>query len=264
MKKKITEYINILGKFCGKRDIPILTQNKLNNKYGITQADVMILFGGSIMAGGDILAEAMKNNIAKKYIIIGGVGHTTETLRVKMHQEFPNIETKGLSEAKIFAAYLKHKYNLVPDFLECESTNCGNNIIYMLKLLKENDITVKSIILAQDATMQYRMEAGLRKYVTNDILIINFAVYEIDVIVKDNELAFEQDVWGIWDMERYITLLMGEIPRLTDDEEGYGPRGKNYIAHVEIPDEVKTAFNELKKVYASMVREANTIYSSKE
>lgn len=40
--------INILGEFCGKRDI---------------------------------LAEAIQNEVAKKNIIVGGAGHTTETLR---------------------------------------------------------------------------------------------------------------------------------------------------------------------------------------
>ena len=41
----------------------------------------MVLFGGSIIAGGDILAEAIQNEVAKKNIIVGGAGHTTETLR---------------------------------------------------------------------------------------------------------------------------------------------------------------------------------------
>lgn len=40
----------------------------------------MVLFGGSIIAGGDILAEAIQNEVAKKNIIVGGAGHTTETL----------------------------------------------------------------------------------------------------------------------------------------------------------------------------------------
>ena len=39
----------------------------------------MVLFGGSIIAGGDILAEAIQNEVAKKNIIVGGAGHTTET-----------------------------------------------------------------------------------------------------------------------------------------------------------------------------------------
>ena len=137
----IVKNINILGQFCGKRDISELTSEQLKNKYGIEQADVMVLFGGSILCGGEIMANAMKNKIAKKYVIVGGAGHTTETLRVKMHEEFPNIETDGLPEAQVFAKYLKHQYNLEADFLECKSTNCGNNITYLLELLKDHGIS---------------------------------------------------------------------------------------------------------------------------
>lgn len=109
--------------------------------------------------------------------------------------------------------------------------------------------------------MQRRMEAGLRKYKT-DTLIINFAVYRANVIVKNSRLVYEEDIKGMWDMNRYITLLMGEIPRLSDSIEGYGPNGKGYIAHVDIPSEVKTAFMELKEEYAGMIREANPLYAS--
>ena len=139
--KNIAKDINIIGKFCGKRDVEELTSEQLNKTYGITQADVMVLFGGSILCGGDVLAEAMKNKIAKTYIIVGGAGHTTKTLRIKMNKEYPSIETDNLSEAEIFSEYLKQQYGLEPDFLECESTNCGNNITYLLELLKAKDIS---------------------------------------------------------------------------------------------------------------------------
>ncbi|WFO09213.1 hypothetical protein MAY76_13230 [Edwardsiella ictaluri] len=39
-----------------------------------------------------------------------------------------------------------------------------------------------------------------------------------------------------------MSLLLGEIPRLRDDERGYGPRGRDFIAHVTIPDTVEAAF----------------------
>lgn len=63
-------------------------------------------------------------------------------------------------------------------------------------------------------------------------------------------------------MDRYIMLLMGEIPRLSDNEDGYGPKGKDFIAHVNIPNEVEEAFLELKEVYSDMVRDANPLYES--
>lgn len=262
MLETVANNINILGAFCGKRDIVEMTSEKLSEKYSISQADVMVLFGGSILCGGDILAQAMKNNIAKKYVIVGGAGHTTETLRLKLHEAFPDIETAGLPEAELFARYLKYQYGLVPDLLECESTNCGNNITYLLDLLEKNEISFKSIIISQDATMQYRMEAGLRKYVSDTTKIINYAVYSAKVIVDHSELAYEKDIWGMWDISRYISLLMGEIPRLTDDENGYGPKGKDFIGHVDIPMEVRAAFSELCNVYPDFVREANPLYAS--
>lgn len=261
--QKVADCINILGKFCGKRDVPELTQVQLQKKYGITQADVMVLFGGSILCGGDVLAKAMKDNIAKKYVIVGGAGHTTETLRNRMHEEFPTIETSGKPEAEVFAAYLKSQYGLEVDFLECNSTNCGNNITYLLDLLKENSIELGSIIISQDATMQKRMDAGLRKYVRDDVTIINYAVYSAKVVVKDDSLTYAENIWGMWDMERYISLLLGEIPRLTDDENGYGPKGKDFIAHVEISSEVKGAFESLCENYSNLVRRANPLYASK-
>ena len=260
MKQRIAHCINVLGRFCGKRDIPYLTTEELERKYNFSKVDVMVLFGGSIIYGGDVLANAIKNNIAKKYIIVGGVGHTTEALRMKINKEFPSIVTNGLSEAEIFAKYLKYKLEV--DYLECNSTNCGNNITFLLELLKQNNISFNSILLAQDATMQRRMEAGLRKYINDNITIINYAVYSAKVIVKNSKLAFEDEILGMWDMDRYITLLMGEIPRLADNEEGYGPRGKGFIAHVDIPKEVEEAFLELREVYSGMVREANPLYAS--
>lgn len=263
MNSKIANDINILGKFCGTRDINELSQEKLLECYGIRQADVMVLFGGSILAGGDVLAEAIKNNIAKKYIIVGGAGHTTETLREIIHQEYPEIETKDLPEAEIFQRYLKTVYGCKADYLETQSTNCGNNITYLLDLLREENIGFKNIILSQDASMQRRMTSGLKKYVQGDITIINYATYTVNVLSTGEKLCYEKEIHGMWTIERYVNLLMGEIPRLADDENGYGPNGKNFIAHVDIPETVKIAFEELKSVYGDKTREANPLYSSK-
>ena len=66
----------------------------------------------------------------------------------------------------------------------------------------------------------------------------------------------------MWDVDRYINLLMGEIPRLTDNEQGYGPNGKNFLAHVDIPNRVVTAFEDLKPIYGNHIRKANPKYSS--
>ncbi|CZT56839.1 YdcF family protein [Solibaculum mannosilyticum] len=262
MKEKIAENINILGGFCGIRDIEDLSLDSLKDKYGIEQADVMVLFGGSIICGGDVLASAMKNGVAKKYVIVGGVGHTTEALCQKVHAAYPAVPTTGLSEAEVFNGYLETVYGLKADYLETRSTNCGNNITYLLKMLRDKNIDFKSIILCQDSTMQRRMDAGLRKYVSSDVTIINYAVYKALVGVRNSQLTYLSDIAGMWEIKKYVELLMGEIPRLSDNSDGYGPMGKNYIAHVDIPVEVIEAFEELRRINGINIREANPLYAS--
>ena len=135
MKKDTADAINVLGQFLGMRDVDCLNSASLHEKYGIRQADVFVLFGGSILAGGDLLAQAIRDQIAKVYVIVGGAGHTTETLRQTVHSEYPAIETDGLPEAEIFQRYLKEVYSCEADHLETKSTNCGNNITLLLELL---------------------------------------------------------------------------------------------------------------------------------
>ena len=261
MKERIAKNINVLSRFLGMRDVPSLTKQAFQQKYGIEQADLMVLFGGSILKGADVLARAIQNDAARKYIIVGGAGHTTETLRQVVHGNYPKIETAGQSEAQIFQAVLESVYHVKADYLECQSTNCGNNITFLLDLIRENNLPFDSIILVQDAAMQRRMDAGLRKYVS-DPLIINYAAYQVDVSVDNDQLVYTENIPGMWQMDRFIALLMGEIPRLSDDAQGYGPNGQGFIAHVEIPEDVSKAFEELKEAGISTVRTANPAFAS--
>lgn len=263
MTRQTAADINILGRFCGKRDVEELTTACLRERFSLDQADVMVLFGGSILAGGDILARAMKDGAARKYIIVGGAGHTTETLRSRVRQEYPDIETADQPEAVIFDRYLARVYGLHADALETASTNCGNNITFLLDLLRERNIPCRSIILCQDATMQARMEAGLRRHAPG-ITCINYAAYRAEVTAANGRPEYTRPIHGMWDVERYVNLLMGEIPRLTDDAEGYGPAGKDFIAHVEIPAEIRAAFQRLQTVYGSRTREANPLFASRQ
>ncbi len=262
---KIKENINILGKFLGKRDISTLSSKVLMEKYNVSQADILILFGGSIAYGCDVVGNAIINNIAKNFMIVGGEGHTTESLRQTMHNTYPEIITAGKMEADIMSEYIRLKYGIGNILIERKSTNCGNNVIYAMDVMKQSDINPSNIIIVQDATMQCRMDAGFRKCLKDsETEIINFASYNVKVEVKNEKLVIEpSDIWGMWDIERYISLLLGEIPRLIDNSHGYGPKGKNYIAHVDVPMSVLKAFEELKTEYGYLVRVANSLYDSK-
>ena len=48
-----------LAHFCGKRDLKSLTQTDLMSVFNIPKADALVLFGGSILTGGDLLANPL-------------------------------------------------------------------------------------------------------------------------------------------------------------------------------------------------------------
>lgn len=262
---KIAKNINVLSDFLGKRDLDTLSSNDLEEKYQISQADILILFGGSIPYGFDVVGKAIMNNIAENFMIVGGEGHTTESLRLAVHNAYPEIVTEGKMEADFISEYIRLKYGIEKVLIERNSTNCGNNVTYALDVINQNKLCPQNIIIVQDSTMQRRMDAGFRKYLKHsEIKIINFASYKVKVTVKNEKLVIEpSDIWGMWDIDRYISLLMGEIPRLLDNANGYGPDGKDYIAHVNVPIYVLKSFEELKKEYGNLVRTANSQYDSK-
>ena len=90
--------------------------------------------------------------------------------------------------------------------------------------------------------------------------MVNYAAYKVKVTGNEKGLAYEGVPAGMWDMDRYVELLMGDAQRLQDIPEGYGPKGKNFIVHVEMPPEVKEAFLYLQKFYR--VRKANSAYAT--
>ncbi|WP_267202320.1 YdcF family protein [Limosilactobacillus kribbianus] len=258
---RTVEAINTLAAFCGPRDIAHLDQVSLQATAGIKQVDVAVLFGGSIIAGGDEFATAIKNKLAKHYVIVGGHGHTTPTLRRLVHQRYPQLATATMTEAEIFQQYIKLTDGETVRLLEKRSTNCGNNITYLLDLLAEHQIDFDSILLMQDASMMRRMAAGLRKECPEKT-IIQYATYQATVVEENGRLAIAEEIPGMWSLEHYISLLLGEIPRLTDDVNGYGPRGKGYIAHVDVPAKVRQAFRTLSGEFPQLVRKANPAFSS--
>ena len=246
---EMAAHINRLADFCGPRDVPTLSRPALMARCGIERADVMALFGGAPLCGGDVLAGAMRAGIAKHYVIVGGAGHTTDTLRARMRRELPElVDVADMPEAALFDAWLRRKHGLSADDLETRSTNCGNNITNLLALLEERGIPCASFILCQDAAMQRRMDAGLRKH-RQEALIINYAAYRAEVTADAGGLRFTSEIPGMWPMERYVSLLLGEIPRLTDNAQGYGPMGRGFIAHVDVPEAVTAAYRALQRYY---------------
>ena len=258
----IAQNVNTISRFLAKRDIAALTKDALQQAYGLQQADLLVLFGGSILHGCTMAGLAYQQGIAKRMMIVGGEGHTTDALRAVIAQRCPAVKTAGQPEAVIIAAYLQQQFGITDCILETQSSNCGNNVRNAWALLQEKGIKANSIIIMQDSSMQLRMDAIFKKvWQPADTSIINFAAYQAELIEQQDSLCFApNEIEGLWDLATYIRLQMGEIPRLTDNEQGYGPKGKNFLVHIDIPSAVTQAYELLKTQYGLATREANERY----
>ncbi len=251
--QQVARDMNTLAGFLGPRDVADL---------GESRADVMALFGGSILEGVDVLARAMRAGAARTYVIVGGAGHTTDALRARARELFPGLAfADDAPEAEVFSSCLAARHGLSADLLETRSTNCGNNVTHLRDLLAERGVPCRSVVLSQDATMQRRM-AAVAELEMPGVRIVSYATYQVEVVVRDGALAFDHEPLGMWDMGRYLELLMGEVPRLTDDEGGYGPHGAGFIAHVDVPAEVTAAWGRLRALDPGSVRRANPAFAS--
>lgn len=253
---RTADSINTLVQFCARRDVPALTREAVRGAAGAI-ADVAILFGGTILAGADVFADAMREQVASRYMIVGGRGHTTGALRCSFRDRMGWEDIESSTEAALLDRYLRQRHGLVADLLEQDSANCGSNARNALALLRARRLPHDRLILIQDATMQQRMDAAFRLHVNPATQLINYASHQTTVTLTGELLKYAAPPAGMWPVDRYVTLLMGEVPRLTDDANGYGPAGRGYIAHVDVPPQVRRAFSYLRKTTGFATRAAD-------
>ena len=221
-------------------------------------ADLFVLFGGGVLGIVDTLAEAMDKNLAARYAIVGGRGHATFWLERSMGDplyqgelEAARVDPAVASESEMLAVALTQEYGQRVDFLETRSTNCGNNITYLLDLLDAQSLRPTSVILSQDPTMQRRMHATWSRQAEDrqrfaSTRLLSLPAFRASLTWHDGDFAWDDAPRGMWKPERYLQLLAGEVDRMTDNESGYGPNGADYIAHVDVPPEVTQAAESLK------------------
>jgi len=144
--------------------------------------------------------------------------------------------------------------------LDTASSNCGENALFALRTLQDHGVEADSLILMQDPTMQRRTDATFRKVWREAGLtagIVNDPTWVPQLSLCDGELEFARRIAGCWPVERFTSLVMGEIPRLRDDEAGYGPKGQGLIEHVDIPQTVLGAHARLAASYPEFVRQVS-------
>lgn len=245
----IAEQINRIAAYLAVRDMPEVSPAGCAICFQKPQADLLLLLGNGIPGTVALAAKAYWEGVAPKIMVCGGVGHSTAYLweAVKNHEEYGKIPVEGRAEGDIFFDLLTQVYQVpAKDILvENQSQNCGDNAKKAYEMLRSRKDEFQNILLIQDPTMQRRSYENFKKeFEGSGMHFYNFAPFIPQVTPS---MCLKKEMDGIWSEERFFELLLGEIPRLRDDKNGYGPKGKGYIGHVEIPQEVLEADQAVKE-----------------
>ena len=238
----LADAVNTLAAYLARRDLAEPTPRALQEAGGPKRADYLILLGNAIPETARIAAEAFRAGLAETLLISGGIGHSTPLLYRALEQSpyGSGIPTQGRPEADILADILLRWFGLPPEkvITENRSTNCGDNAARSADLLQRRGENCRTAVLIQDPTMQRRSHASFEKHFPA-AKFWSFAPFlpRVDAALH----LTNQNIDGLWEDSRFYELIGGEIPRLRDDEKGYGPKGRGFIVHVDIPAPVEEA-----------------------
>ena len=217
MKKEISDAFNCIIEFLAVRDIAQMSKDALKQACGASVTDVIIALGSDLPVVAETACELYKAGYGEKLMFCGGIGHSTINLKKKV-AKILNVDIDRLpeSEAEIYACLAKDKYQIesLSIFMDKTSTNTSENIKNAIQIFNDHTIKHQNVILIQDPILQKR------SYVTALDLFNNSQ--------KEGKRLYE--------------LALGEVYRLRDDENGYGPNGKGFLRHVDVPEEVNRSF----------------------
>jgi hypothetical protein len=207
-------------------------------------------------------------------VLCGGIGHSTPLLRDAICGAYPDIkpnDVDGLPEARIFEKAMQMAWpglcgrvdrGDIEYMVEEKSTNCGANANLAVGLMESRGISPESLIIVQDPTMMRRTIASFET--AYDTLqsrstpkqIIPWSTFTPHLSLNDGEVEWDisdfcdknASVNELWTMDRFLGLITGEIARLNNDVDGYGPKGKGFIGHVDIPEDVLESWRRLKAI----------------
>jgi uncharacterized SAM-binding protein YcdF (DUF218 family) len=250
----IVTALNDVADFLALNDFGPKGTDGLPEEIATKSIDCIILAGNCVLETAEGAFQLVKSGITPRLLISGGIGHATEILRRKVagHPVYRAIPTEGRTEAHLLAEIAQRFWDIDPSsiLVEPDSSNSGENALFSRRLLEKTGLLVRTILLIQDPTMQRRADATFRKVWSDrpDLSFLNWPTFTPRVRLVGEELRFAlSGISGLWSMDRFLALIMGEIPRLRDDPQGYGPKGKGFILHVDIPNRIEAAYALLKE-----------------
>jgi len=249
--------INVVARF--------LAHEQVQDLSACRAVDCIVIAPSAVLYGAEALFRALETrpDLTKTLVLCGGVGHSTPLIydSVARNTKYNSLakEIDGLPEARVLQKIMERFFDVSAItaagcriLIEDKSTNCGANAVESRKVLEKSDVpTPKTFIIIQDPTMALRTIASFEKAyddLESPPTFLSCPVFVPEMQASESGLHFtvaDVPATDLWEPRRFFDLIMGEIPRLRDDEVGYGPRGKGFITHVDIPVEVEEAWQRL-------------------
>ena len=216
--------------------------------------DLVILCGNAVLATAEGVFSMVDEGVALKILISGGIGHSTPFLwdAVACHSRYREVPVRGRPEATILADIGQRFWGLSQNQLVIEdrSTNCGENAALSRRLLDRLEFFPRKVLLVQDPLMQRRSDACFRHAYHDqpDVTFRNWPAFVPKMRKGIDGPQLDGPARGSWPLQRFLSVLLGEIPRLRDDADGYGPNGRGFIVHVDIPPNVDDAYRSVRSL----------------
>ncbi|GAA1558795.1 YdcF family protein [Kribbella hippodromi] len=209
--------------------------------------DRIVLLGSAVVESVAVAAAAHRTYSAL-ILVSGGIGHSTQYLDEAIRRRGLSLAT-GRPESHVFRDLLIRD-GVAPTeiVVEDESANCGENAEFTRRLIT----AAETLLLIQDPTMQRRTHACFERSFTDLPGTRLFSYAPLIPWISTDQVSAGPGTPPIWSRARFRSLLLGEIHRLSPD--GYGPRGRDLIDHVDIPAEVQAAYNRLAASHPEDVR----------
>lgn len=216
------------------------------------QIDVVVLAGNAVIPTIDFACQ-LAVRCAVPLLISGGIGHSTTFLydAVLNDPRYCQLPVAGRAEAHILAD-IAHDFWHIPReriVVEDQSTNCGENARFTRRMLEQRGIAHGAGVVIQDPTMQRRtMATFARVWQGEETAPLWYSAPGCSPTLRKGARGaeFSGEDTGLWPIGRYLALILGELPRLADDAQGYGPLGKGFIVHVDIPAQIVQAWRTLR------------------
>jgi hypothetical protein len=267
---KLSEAVDDVNRICGYLATDDFAHNPIRTddivqEAGSTEFDVIAVFGNQVLATFTEACSLFRAGFAQQLLFSGGCGHSTELLRANIAKSarYGRFLLDGLigdawPEADMFAKMAQIEFGIPADkiLIENASTNTGENARFSMALLSQLASAPHNILVMQDPVLQRRtmltLSLAVERLPEQPLLFSRSAfVPLLKVDGKGQVQLSPPEANDAWDLNRFISLVLGEIERIRNDENGYGPKGRGFLPAIEIPADVLSSYENVARMVSS-------------